>query len=77
MKRILFAILLAVAVTACYDDTDLRNQIEKNKQSIIDLQSLIGQPVGSLPELKIENGHLYVSYNKGYHNMDRKQCRLY
>ena len=33
MKRILFAILLAVAVTACYDDTDLRNQIEKNKQA--------------------------------------------
>ena len=65
MKRILFAFLIAFAATACYDDSYLRKQVDENRQSIIDLQALIGQPVGSLPELKIEDGHLYVSYNKG------------
>ena len=65
MKKYLFTVLVAIIAVACYDDSNLRKQVEDNRQSIIDLQALIGQPVGSLPELKIENGHLYVSYDKG------------
>lgn len=65
MKKLLLFFLSVVMMTACYDDTELREMIEKNKQSIVDLHALIGETTESLPELKIEGGCLYVSYNKG------------
>ena len=66
MKRIFTFILSLSCLFSCYDDSELQEQINANKQSIIDLQEYLdSQTEVVLPKLKIENGMLKVSYDGG------------
>lgn len=65
MKRIVLSILAIVALVSCYDDTYLREKVNEHDQSLIDLETLIGMMDTTLPQLKVEDEHLWVSYDEG------------
>lgn len=65
MKRILTFVFTVILLASCYDDTYLREKVEQLDQNVTNLDSLVSQMNAVIPQIKVENDSILVSYDKG------------
>ncbi len=65
MKKIFALFFSVILLAACYDDTYLREKFEQLDQNVSNLDSLVSQMNAVIPQIKVENELIMVSYDKG------------